>query len=116
MIITSKDTCRISTLSQNGWPHSVPIGYVFLDDWFYVPAQSYSRKIRNLQRESKATIVIDDEETEHGIMIECNSTILEGRDAKPMKDYMTKVKRWQNNDETVIIRLEPLRKSSWFLK
>jgi nitroimidazol reductase NimA-like FMN-containing flavoprotein (pyridoxamine 5'-phosphate oxidase superfamily) len=115
-VVGSKDICRISTLSQNSWPHTVPVGYVFLDGTFYVPASPKSRKIRNLRMNSKATPVIDDETTECGVMIECTSTILEGIDAKPMKEYMTKAKGWQNDDTTLVIKLEPLRKSSWFLK
>lgn len=115
-IVESKDVCRISTLSRNGWPHVVPVAYVFLDGTFYVPAGPDSKKIRNLRANPNATLVIDDEVTERGVMIECASTILGGADAKPMRDHMTREKGWQNTESTLVIKLHPLRKSSWFLR
>jgi uncharacterized protein len=60
-IVQSNDICRISTVSQNGWPHVVPVAYVFLEGRFYVPARFNSRKVRNVRLNPKATLVIDDE-------------------------------------------------------
>ena len=49
-LIESNDVLALSTVSQNGWPHCVPVSYVYLDGRFYVPASSKSKKIRNLRR------------------------------------------------------------------
>lgn len=115
-IVESKDICRIATLSRNGWPHAVPVAYVFLDGTFYIPARPDSKKIRNLRANPNATLVIDDEATERGVMVECASTILEGADARPMREYMSRERGWQNTESTLVIKLHPLRKSSWFLR
>ena len=112
----SKDILPLSTFSQHGWPHCVPVSYVYLDDNFYVPASSKSEKIRNLRQNARATILIDDAETESGVMLECESKILTGAKAKKFRDYMKKAKGWQSDETTVVIALTPMRKESWFLK
>ena len=99
-LISSKDICRISTISSNGWPHVVPVGYVYLRGKFYIPTDRDAKKVRNLAKNRNATIVVDDERLEHGVMIECGSKILEGSKAQPHREYMKKVKRWQNDETT----------------
>ena len=115
-LVLSKDIGRLATISSDGWPHSIPVGYLYLHGKFYVPSAPNTKKIRNLKKNMKATLVIDDEDTEHGLMIECNSKILEGIKAERFKRYMREVKRWQNNETTVVIELNPHRKVSWFPK
>ena len=43
-LIISKDILALSTVSQHGWPHCVPVSYVYLDGKFYIPANSKSKK------------------------------------------------------------------------
>ena len=57
--------------------------------------------------------MIDDGESESGLMMECGSKILTGAEAKKFRDYMRKVKGWQNDETTVIVVLTPKRKASW---
>ena len=117
ILILSNDLCRLATVSSSGWPHCVPVGYIFQDGAFHVPANRGSRKVKNLERNPRCTLLIDEgEEEESGIMIECNSTIFSGREADEMREHMRRVKGWQNDEETVIVRLDPLRKASWFEK
>lgn len=92
----------------------MPVGYIFLDDVFYIPTKADSKKVRNLQTSSKASILIDEDAKDRGIMIECSASILKGTSAKPFKQYMTNLKAWKNNNQTVIIKLVPVRKVSWF--
>jgi len=115
-LISSKDICRISTISSNGWPHVVPVGYVYLRGKFYSPTDRGAKKVRNLAKNRNATIVVDNERLEHAVMIECGSKILEGSKAQPHREYMRKVKRWQNDETIAVIELSPVRKTSWFLK
>ena len=91
------------------------MGYVFLFGLFHIPANKGSRKVRNLERDPMATLLIDEgEDREHGLMIECSSKFLYDQSASAMRKYMRRVKGWQNDENTVIIRLKPLRKTSWF--
>jgi len=114
--ILSRDICRLSTISSNGWPHVVPVGYVYLRGKFYIPTDRRAKKVGNLVKNQNATVVVDDERLEHGVMIECGSRVLEGNKAQPHREYMRKVKRWQNDETNAVIELTPRRKASWFLK
>ena len=80
VLVRSNDLCRLATKSSSGWPHCVPVSYV------YLKANRASRKVRNIERNSKATLLIDEGESkEHGIMIECNATVLYGSGARKMR-------------------------------
>lgn len=115
-LIEAKDVCRLSTISSNGWPHSVPVGYVYHRGKFYVPSSKDAKKVVNLARNAKATLVIDDELKEHGVMIECTARVLRGLAAERLIEHMRNVKGWKNDNSTVVIELSPIRKASWFLK
>ncbi len=56
----------------------MPVSYVYLRGKFYIPTARRAKKVRNLAKNSNATIVVDDERLEHGVMIECSSKVLEG--------------------------------------
>ncbi len=81
-----------------------------------MPSSQDAKKAKNLRRDKRATLVIDDERTERGLMVECNAKILDGAKAESFRKYMREVKRWKNDETTMVIELEPLRKASWFLK
>jgi len=115
-LIESNDLLSLSTVSQNGWPHCVPVSHIFFDGKFYIPASSTSKKVRNLRQNHRATILVDDDETESGLMVECEPNILSGAKAKKFRDFMRRVKGWQNDETTVIIALTPMGKASWFLQ
>ena len=115
-LIRSTDLGRLGTLSKDGWPHVVPVGYVYDHGKFYVPSQRRSVKTVNVRRRPVATLVVDDEKTESGVMLKCQAEVLVGRAAEKWKRYMRDVKGWDNDGETLVLSLKPLRKASWFLK
>lgn len=115
-IVDSTDIGRLGTISKDGWPHVVPVGYIYSRSSFYVASDADAVKMRNLRRSPRATLVIDDEEKEHGIMLECDAKILPPKHAEKWRRYMREVKGWGNDQSTAVIRLKPLRKASWFLK
>jgi len=115
-IVSSADIGRLGTISKNGWPHVVPVGYVFSGNAFYVATDEDAVKMRNVRRLPRATLVIDDEEKEHGVMLECEVEVLPVKAAERWRRYMREVKGWRNDRSTAVIRLKPRRKASWFLK
>lgn len=115
-LIESKDVCRIATVSASGWPHAVPVGYVFEKGLFYVPTTEKAKRIRNLKRVGKATLLVDDEKEECGVMLECVPVPVSERAAKEWRRYMRKVRGWTVPETTPILGFRPLRKTSWFLK
>jgi uncharacterized protein len=115
-LITSGDICRLSTIHyDNGWPHCVPVGYVYANDRFYVPSDRNSIKVRNLLKKSSATVTIDEEATENGIMFQCDAKLLDLSEAEQVLKNMIAEKEWKNDpNDSVVIELRVLRKSSWF--
>jgi len=94
-LVLSKDLCRLSTINPNGWPHVVPVGFIYVQGKLYIPSDRRAEKIRNLARNNKATLLVDDELVEHGLMLECRSKIIQGRRAEPMLSHMREMKGWQ---------------------
>lgn len=115
-LIASTDTCRLATIDNSGWPHNVTVSYVYSKRLFYIPANSNSTKAKNMAREPKATILIDDEDSEAGVTIRCIPTLLWGVEAERWRRLMRDVKNWQNDEDTAVFKLRPLGKASWFLK
>ena len=69
---------RCATLGPHGFPHVVPLWYVpdgiELRSWTYAKSQ----KVRNLERDPRATVEIDDGtryEELRGVMLECDVEI-----------------------------------------
>ncbi len=115
-IVDSVSIGRLGTISENGWPHVVPVGYLFFRGAFYVPTNQSAVKMDNTRRDSRATIVIDDEEMERGVMLECKVDVLSTTAADRWRKSMREKKGWRNDQGTAVIRLTPMRKVSWFLK
>ena len=116
VLIASKDLCCISTISSNGWPHLVPVSYAYQDEMFYIPASRSSKKVRNLRRNPKATILIDEEESESGVLIECKAAILQNGEAKNLREFMRTERGWRNDETTVVLALRPLKRIFWSLR
>lgn len=83
---------------------------------FCIPVNPQSKKVRNLKRNGKVSVLIDDEESESGVMLECRSKIFGKDRARKLLEYMRRVKGWQNDTTTVVVALRPIRKTSWFLR
>jgi general stress protein 26 len=88
------------------------VSYVYLKGRFWTPSNNSTKKVRNLKKNPKATIVIDDEKDESGVLLECNSRIIDGKTVEVLKKYMRRVKHWQNDQRTLIIELVPIRRVS----
>jgi nitroimidazol reductase NimA-like FMN-containing flavoprotein (pyridoxamine 5'-phosphate oxidase superfamily) len=69
----------MATISGDGFPHSVPIAYVYHEGVVYVPTSSKSKKIQNLRLNQKCCIIVDVND-EHkkgkGVMLQGLATIL----------------------------------------
>jgi PPOX class probable F420-dependent enzyme len=79
---------QVATIGPRGWPHIVPLWYVpdgtELRGWTYAKSQ----KARNLERDPRATVAIEDgvEYNElRGVMLECEVEV--ERDTDRVADY-----------------------------
>jgi PPOX class probable F420-dependent enzyme len=68
----------VSSLGPRGWPHSIPMWFVPRDGEIWIWTYAKSQKVRNLERDPRATALI---ETGHeygelrGVMIEAEAEI-----------------------------------------
>ncbi len=114
--VWSRDTCRIATVDRIGWPHCVPVGYLYKGGNFYIPANRKSKKVVNIRRNSFACIVIDDEPPERGLMLQGRVVILEGERFRKLARWMGSKTGWTTGSESVMLVLSPEKKVSWGLR
>jgi PPOX class probable F420-dependent enzyme len=68
----------VSSLGPRGWPHSMPMWFVPRDGEIWIWTYAKSQKVRNLERDPRATLLI---ETGHeygelrGVMVEAEAEI-----------------------------------------
>ncbi|MEW6282241.1 MAG: pyridoxamine 5'-phosphate oxidase family protein [Candidatus Eremiobacterota bacterium] len=53
----------LTTVDPEGYPHSVPMGYVRLDGRFYLGCRADTRKVRNLRACSRVSLYLDNGRT-----------------------------------------------------
>jgi PPOX class probable F420-dependent enzyme len=128
------DSQRVAIVTSNGprgWPHSMPLWYVVRDGEIWVWTFAKSQKVRNLERDPKATVLIEagEEYTElRGVMIEAEAELI--RDFDPVLDFAKELTvRYSEGIDSVegdaaaaleaqapkrvAIRFEPIRVASW---
>jgi PPOX class probable F420-dependent enzyme len=49
----------VSTIGRRGWPHSMPLWYVPRDGEIWIYTYAKSQKVRNLERDPRATLVVE---------------------------------------------------------
>jgi PPOX class probable F420-dependent enzyme len=58
-LIDSERIVVVSTLGHRGWPHSMPLWYVPRDGEIWTYTYAKSQKVRNLERDPRATLLIE---------------------------------------------------------
>jgi len=77
-LLESERIAIVSSLGPRGWPHSMPLWFVPRDGVVWIWTYAKSQKVRNLERDPRATVLI---ETGHeygelrGAMIEAEAQI-----------------------------------------
>lgn len=49
----------LSTVGKEGYPHSVPVGYVRLDDDIYVGGRAGAQRVKNVERNNRVSALIE---------------------------------------------------------
>ncbi len=82
-LLDSERVVIISSIGPRGWPHSMPMWFVVRDGEIWVWTYAKSQKVKNLERNSRATLLI---ETGHeyqelrGIQIEAEAELIRETD------------------------------------
>ncbi|MGI9185892.1 MAG: pyridoxamine 5'-phosphate oxidase family protein [Solirubrobacteraceae bacterium] len=72
-----------ATNGHRGWPHLMPLWYVVRDGELWAWTYGKSQKIRNLERDPRATLQVESGETYdqlRGVMIEAQAELYRGLD------------------------------------
>ncbi len=67
-----------ATNSPRGWPHLMPLWYLMRGEELWAWTYAKSQKVRNLQRDPRATLQVEDGEQYHelrGVMIQAQAVI-----------------------------------------
>jgi PPOX class probable F420-dependent enzyme len=76
--LASRRVVTCATNGPRGWPHLMPLWYVVRDEELWAWTYAKSQKVRNLERDPRATLQVEDGEQYHelrGVMIEAHATI-----------------------------------------
>jgi PPOX class probable F420-dependent enzyme len=58
-LIDSERIVVVSSIGPRGWPHSMPLWYVPRDGEIWIYTYAKSQKVRNLERDPRATLLIE---------------------------------------------------------
>jgi PPOX class probable F420-dependent enzyme len=67
-----------ATNGPDGWPHLMPLWYTVRDGQLWAWTYAKSQKVRNLERDPRATLQVEDGEQYHelrGVMVEAQTTV-----------------------------------------
>jgi len=87
-LIETERIVVIGTTGPRGWPHMMPLWYVPRDGDIWIWTYAKSQKVKNLERDSRATLLIETgvEYGElRGVQIEAEAELI--REIDPIVDY-----------------------------
>jgi nitroimidazol reductase NimA-like FMN-containing flavoprotein (pyridoxamine 5'-phosphate oxidase superfamily) len=113
------EACRLAVADKDGMPHVTPVIYAMDGDYPVIATDYGTRKLKILQQNKKASIVVDETEPNKGLMIQGNVAIYErGKEyLRLLKILFDKFEVYRENPwgegESPILRIDPARVSSW---
>jgi len=115
--LKSQWVCRIATASSDGWPHNVPVGFVFDGTVFYMSSDPGAKKLRNMAENSRVCIIVDEPaKPRRAVMVQGLATLVEhGEEFERINEFIHKQwggKKWKEGEQ-VAVRIVPTRKVSW---
>ena len=76
--LESERVVTVATIGRDGWPHLMPLWYVVRDGRLWSWTYAKSQKVRNLERDARATLQVEagvDYEVLRGVMFETDVTL-----------------------------------------
>jgi len=130
--LVSSKVARLATYSPEGYPHVVPLWFLYLNNRIYMATDRNSKKVRNIGKNSSVTVLVDAYVEEEkfgesswdikGLMIHGTAKIIErGKKYNKILDellqlkyavYYEKEERWEAG-EAVVIEIEPKEFCRW---
>ncbi|MBI2723776.1 MAG: PPOX class F420-dependent oxidoreductase [Chloroflexi bacterium] len=114
---------RLATINRDGTPHVAPVWYRYAEGAFLVLTERGSQKHRNIERDARVTLCIDDERPPyHTVLARCAVSVEEAPGAAWRTDLAIHYLGEENgrryiaesmNPDDVMLRIRPLRVSGW---
>jgi nitroimidazol reductase NimA-like FMN-containing flavoprotein (pyridoxamine 5'-phosphate oxidase superfamily) len=73
----------LTTLSREGYPHSIPIGYFRLGDEIYMGCRAGTQKLKNIERNPRVSLLVESGSTMQdikGVMIQGDASVVTAPD------------------------------------
>jgi PPOX class probable F420-dependent enzyme len=87
-LLESERVVTVATHGPRGWPHLMPLWYVVRDGEIWVWTYAKSQKVRNLERDARATLLVEggvSYQELRGVQIEAEAEL--HRDADQVLDF-----------------------------
>jgi PPOX class probable F420-dependent enzyme len=130
-LLDSERVVVVSTIGPRGWPHSMPMWFTVREAEIWVWTYAKSQKVRNLERDPRATLLVETGEQYgelRGVQIEAEAELV--RDANRVLEFAKELTvRYTEGissvsgdaatalqaqaPKRVAIRFEPKRTASW---
>ena len=120
---------RLATISEDGYPHVVPLCHAFDGQYLYIATDLGTRKLRNIEKNPRVAAIVDEYGEpwgrNKGIMIQGRAEILRGgkeydKAARLLTEKFPYYRRepWGPIDpeDTPIIKIVPERAVSWGIR
>jgi len=81
--LEAERTVTCATNGRDGWPHLMPLWYVMRGDELWAWTYAKSQKVRNLERDARATLQVEAGTEYHllrGVMLETEAVVHRDRD------------------------------------
>ena len=117
--LESQSICRLATVSSDGWPHNVPVGYAFDGEYLYITSDPGAKKLRNIAANNRVCVVVDVvQKPRRAVVIQGTADLIElGEEFHQAMNFIARQRGWRvkKPGEQVVIKVEPVKKVSWGL-
>jgi PPOX class probable F420-dependent enzyme len=130
-LLESERVVVVATLGPRGWPHLMPLWYVVRDGEIWIWTYAKSQKVKNLERDNRATLLVETGEQYQelrGIQIETEAELIRDHDRIVEFAKLLTIRYTEGIEEIegdaaaaleaqapkrVAIRFKPIRVATW---
>jgi nitroimidazol reductase NimA-like FMN-containing flavoprotein (pyridoxamine 5'-phosphate oxidase superfamily) len=117
--LKAHEVCRLATASKDAKPHVVPVIYAIDGESVVVAVDYGTKKLRNMQENSKVALIVDDFHPNHAVMVEGECEVLErGKEyLRLLRLLFDRFETYRKNPwgegESPILKIRPTKAVSW---
>jgi len=119
--LEANEVCRLATVYRDCRPHLVPVNYIFREGSFYIATDYGTRKLKNIQLNSKVALAVDTYRPNRAVVVEGGASVIErGPEFERIYQLFYEKFSWVRRDpwdegEAPFLAIKPTRKVSWGL-